>query len=352
MSSRWDWSDNKVKTTKVFDEKRLSKDQMAQRGWLSEKEAAQHDVGFANAPMNIPKPTYIKTGIEEIMDSGQSNAQIIIMRDRPASIFSGYGGQGDQKCSTIDIVAGRMSPRSRTTYVDDKGQEQPAMCDSNFAADAARIYISEKTDIDDNFHIRDGGEPTTFKTGEGKITFSGVHKSVGRSAVGIKADAVRIIGNEGVKIVTGCYERNSRGGSMTPAGIELIALNSYEKPFDVQPFVKGNSLASVLHELMEEVDNLNGLFKEFISHQKGVNKVFQSHEHFFGIGPSYVGTTSGPSYGCNVDIPLDDMNKCERLINRTVSKLTMQGKNLIRLEKVYLSPESRDWILSRFNGTN
>ena len=58
---------------------------------------------------------------------------------------------------------------------------------NSFEADAARIYISELTDIDKNFGVTEG------KSGEMKD----------RSGIGIKADGVRIIGREGVKIVTG-----------------------------------------------------------------------------------------------------------------------------------------------------
>jgi hypothetical protein len=121
-------------------------------------------------------------------------------------------GIGSTSTSTdaarIDLVVGRMSPS-----VPPDG----SFVDNNFQADAARIYISQLTDIDASFGIDPG------KTGYMKA----------RSGIGIKADGVRIIGREGIKLVTGrmqgTNEKNSVGGKMLPAPmIELIAGNNTE----------------------------------------------------------------------------------------------------------------------------
>ena len=121
-------------------------------------------------------------------------------------------GIGSTSTSTdaarIDLVVGRMSPS-----VPPDG----SFVDNNFQADAARIYISQLTDIDASFGIDPG------KTGYMKA----------RSGIGIKADGVRVIGREGIKLVTGrmqgTNEKNSVGGKMLPAPmIELIAGNNTE----------------------------------------------------------------------------------------------------------------------------
>ena len=82
----------------------------------------------------------------------------------------------------------------------------------NFGADAARIYISQLTNVDTNFGISEG------KTGLLKA----------RSAVAIKADGVRIVAREGIKLVTQTDVVNSQGG-LSPIndiyGIDLIAMN-------------------------------------------------------------------------------------------------------------------------------
>ena len=108
----------------------------------------------------------------------------------------------------IDLVVGRLSPSQPVdgSYVD-----------NSFQADAARIYISQLTDIDANFGVDPG------KTGYMKA----------RSGIGIKADGVRVIGREGIKLVTGrmqgSNEKNSVDGKILPAPmIELIAGNNTE----------------------------------------------------------------------------------------------------------------------------
>jgi hypothetical protein len=147
-----------------------------------------------------------------LTDSTQ-NCAIVIGTDRPSGIFSGYGGMGAQGANTIDLVVGRMASNPKLP--------DGTMVGNSFSGDAARIYISQLTDIDLNFGIEAGQS--------GQISQ--------RSGIGIKADAVRVIGREGVKIVSGRSfefsghglfgEQNGRGGKiMSPAPpIELIAGN-------------------------------------------------------------------------------------------------------------------------------
>jgi hypothetical protein len=148
---------------------------------------------------------------------GHDDASIVFGRDRPASLASGWGASGANKANTIDIVVGRMSSaREGDGPPGDSPQVGPSIC-----ADAARIYISQLTDVDMNFGI-----------------VNGRHHMSNRSSVAIKADGVRLIGREGVKIVTGRSfafkgagkggERNSLGGEIkTPAPpIELLAGNN------------------------------------------------------------------------------------------------------------------------------
>jgi hypothetical protein len=145
----------------------------------------------------------------------KKNAFIVFGKDRPSTLVSGYGGRGALNCDTIDIVVGRMSSVESANT-----RRQATIVNPHFGADAARIYISQLTDIDDNFGIIDG--------------VTGNIKS--RSGIGIKADAVRLVGREGVKIVTGKApfegfgpngEPNSLGGKIKQIQpkIELLAGN-------------------------------------------------------------------------------------------------------------------------------
>ena len=146
----------------------------------------------------------------------KKNAFIVFGKDRPSTLASGYGGKGALNCDTIDVVVGRMSSANNVNT-----RRTATIVNPNFGADAARIYISQLTDIDTNFGIVDG--------------ITGNTKS--RSGIGIKADAVRLIGREGVKIVTGKApfdgfgpdgETNSLGGKIKQISpkIELLAGNT------------------------------------------------------------------------------------------------------------------------------
>ena len=187
------------------------------------------------------------------------NAYIVFGKDRPGGLETGFGGRGAINCDAIDIVVGRMSSLPSVNNA-----RTGTIVDPNFAADAARIYISQLTNIDENFGITEGiaGNVTT------------------RSGIGIKADAVRIIGRAGVKIVTGKApfpgfgihgERNALGGRIRQRApkIELIAGNrSGEREVaggaflkreiiqDLQPALKGENTVTALKELHGIIENM------------------------------------------------------------------------------------------------
>jgi len=323
---------------KNIDPARLSLEQKSQINWLSEAEKRSNEVGFAGSSMVIPKPTLIESGIEAIFptsNADQSNAQIVVTRDRPASIFSGYGGKGHQKCSTIDIVAGRVSRASATTFTTSDGEEVAFNVDPNFELDAARIYISEKTDIDANFNLR-----------EQKYRFA--PSMEGRSAIGMKADAIRIIGNEGVRIVTGVYPRDSRGGKIARTGIELVCLNGNDGAFSVQPFVKGDNLVSSLNKLQEHIFKLNAMVMEFIKDQQHLNALFAAHNH---NAPGTLAPTGPPALG-TPDPFKQYFDFSNKKLDDLKIKLQKNSSNIQNWEKVYLSRDGKNWLLSRYNGTN
>ena len=167
--------------------------------------------GQFNTALEEYYPRLERAGCETVY-SGDNNSDIVFGRDRNSSLASGKGGSGGTQCGMIDIVAGRLSS------VIAGGDKCDLMTGPNFAADAARIYITQRGDIDSYF-----GLP------EMKISMSTDNKS----AVGIKSDHTRLIGRESVRIYAGkgqfkgydrYGERNSIGGVIEPTNgtIELI----------------------------------------------------------------------------------------------------------------------------------
>ena len=190
---------------------------------------------------------------------------IVLGTDRPDSERSGYGAEGATGANSIDIMVGRMS--SARNGKGPPGQSGPdgAQVDNSFFADAARIHISQLTDVDANFGLSESNQP----------------QSIARSAIGMKADAIRIIGREGIKLVTGKGdsvkgfgmkgETNSRGGKIQqPApSIDLIAGNNtgkikvwgglfrpIEEIDNLQPAVKGYIIRDSLLEISGILDDI------------------------------------------------------------------------------------------------
>ena len=191
-------------------------------------------------------------------------AYIVMGSVPPGGLATGYGAKGIP-AESIDLVVGRNSSADKG-----KGPKKDSFVDNNFASDAARIYVSRLTDIDEAFGLVNS---PIVNGGRGLIA---------RSGIGIKADGVRIIGREGVKIVTGKMsgrtkfgmhgETNSLGGklSMPAPKIELIAGNNYD---NVQGVALGETTRDSLRELHDIVGELWSAVFNLALIQAGLNTV-------------------------------------------------------------------------------
>tara|TARA_Y100001937_G_C7128876_1_gene336194 strand:+ start:2519 stop:3529 length:1011 start_codon:yes stop_codon:yes gene_type:complete len=216
--------------------------------------------GIAGTEIDEAIPTYESAPSEKII-SGKSNSMIVFGRDRPSVRMSGYGGRGGTQCAKIDLVCGLAS-----SMTEDGPPGSDTVVSPNFALDASRIYISQRSDIDAYMGIA-----STMDRDDSKAS----------SAVGIKADCVRIFGRKNIKIVTGHSKMEGFGpdGELTAAGginevpgtITFIAGNSAEPemkemflygtdprkqkvPFAVKkinPLVRGDMLRKAIEELMD-----------------------------------------------------------------------------------------------------
>ena len=200
-----------------------------------------HSTGIAGANYPEAIPSYEKADCERVY-KGKNDSYIVLGRDRTGTLLEGYGMKGEPKCSSIDIVVGRWS--GLAPKVNEKGKENKVH--PNFTADAARIYISQRTDVD-----------SAFSLAKGKV---GMHKD--RSAVALKADGIRIMGREGIKLVTGIDPKNSKNIEFSKYGIDLIAMNN---DIDLQPLVKGKNLEMCLKRLWYHVDSLAEVVQNFCS---------------------------------------------------------------------------------------
>ena len=233
---------------------------------LVNKNSLSSKRGFANSHLYDPTNQYeYEAALCEKVYNGEANTWIVLGRDRPGGLESGYGGQGELRAGAIDIVAGRLSSF-------DARKTRGKKVSSNFGADAARVYISQKSDIDVNLSIPDG------KTGS----------SIGKSAVAIKADAVRIVARESLKLVTNTDAKLSTGyEAMLGQGVQLIAKNNDN--IDMQPIPKGDNLVAAFEGVCLLISKLNGIVQSFVNFQREYNIELAKHQHkspFFGLDTS------------------------------------------------------------------
>jgi hypothetical protein len=218
--------------------------------------------GLFHTPQPQQNISYKAAPNEHVIQN--EGSYIVLGTDRPDGTASGYGAMGSNRANSIDLVVGRMS--NARGGDGPPGQEDGASeVDSSPFADAARIYISQLTDVDKNFGLAAGN------TGASKA----------RASVAIKADTVRVIGREGVNIVTGeaqgvegyslTGETNSMGGRIVTRApqINLIAGNHtgtyitfggiyhpLEKIGNLQPAVRGELARDAFLEYAEVTEDL------------------------------------------------------------------------------------------------
>lgn len=222
---------------------------------MSEEERSKYK-GIAGNKMVEPVPNYNSTPSEKVIKN-ENNAWVVLGRDRPAGRYSGYSGKGATGAGSVDIVVGRGSPDPRD--VDEEGNT--LFTDPNFQQDAARVHVSQRTDIDKNFNLPEGK----------------VGNSTGKSGVGIKGDAVRLVSREGMKLVTGTDNENSQGGMVgTVSGIDLIAGGDDS---DLQPIPKGDNLKEALDRIVSHINSLTGIVENFITTQMTYNSAMAGHIH-------------------------------------------------------------------------
>lgn len=233
------------------------------------------DSGLYHTLVPMKNLTFKMAPNEAVIQQGGS--YIVLGTDRPATLADGTGGTGYQNASSIDLVVGRMSSARGGD-----GPREGGEVDNSYSADAARVLINQLTKVDKNFGLAEG--------------VGGV-SPVG-SAVAAKADHIRLIGRQSIKIVTGKTqgtkgdgpggEPNSLGGWMHQPSptIELIAGNSTEdrivwggiaQPFEsintMQRACLGNNTKDGLKELSEIVGEIWSAVYNLALIQGGFNSV-------------------------------------------------------------------------------
>ena len=265
----------------------------------------------------------------------KGNAVIKLGKDRHSNRFSGAGGKGQSHCAAIDIVAGNLGHIAKSR--DSRGRK--IYVDPDFKLDAARIYISQKSNVDSYFGLK--------RPKGGGSTNDGFLKST----VALKADTIRLISRESIRLVTRTDHLDAQGGELSNAdqsgyGIDLIAMND---PEDLQPMVKGDNLVECLLALHEMVENVVTILNNFVTFQGTFNKTVQTHTHmspFFGseTAPDFKqvlasGVENTINTALNVQVPM-------------VADIPLNSSALVSDYLDNAGCSSDKFILSRYNRTN
>ena len=271
--------------------------------------------GYANMPSVEAIPKLVLAANQTVY-KGQTNAAIVMGNDTVNSL-SGYGPKGDTNCGAMSIVCGygplNATPTTKVTL--------------NNTKDAAKIYISAKSDPDKDFNLKAGV----------------VGRAKGRSSVVLKADALRFISRDaGISLRTGTDRINSQGAPYESiTGIELVAGDKVE---EIQPMVKGTNLTEALGRLTDHLDKLNGIVDHLLTTQMNFNESLTHHFHY------------SPWYG-NATTPSDavvskGIKTMIDFLQETKRSLVTHKTNLVNFKQTYLMASGDKYINSRWNSVN
>lgn len=293
------------------------------------------NAGLLYSQLYEPVPDYKACDGDRVV-SGKNNQWLVFGRDRPGGYVTGYGpGSGDTQAGAIDIVVGRMSPHVRSANRDGSRVKVSPIFgyskhENREVCDAARIYISQKTDVDTNFLLAGGS--------------IGNRQAI--SAIALKSDAVRIIARDsGIKLIT--QERtlmNSQGhkSSKQPSGIDIIAGNN---DANLQPMVLGNNLTHVLKAHHQLINEIVGIITSLIENISKLDLALASHVHPQSFPP---GLPTIP----DIKLLATSIESIARLTTLDTFSAFAAKFDLERMDKIYLASGGSKSIRSKFNNVN
>ncbi len=285
--------------------------------------------GVGNRKQPEIKPSFLQTTNEKVID-GRTNCFIVLGSDRPGSETSGRGGVGETGAACIDLVAGHLGPRPVT-----KVNGKRISVSKNFELDAARLYITQKGDIDKYLNI----PLRPLKIGTNTLD---TDVAEFMSSVTAKADLVRIVGRENIKIVTHHVSRNSLNTHVGHGGVDIIAgCEVIDEKHSLEPMVKGNKLTSALKELVDNVEGLQAIVAILLKSQIAINEFVTKHRHPCGE------TVSAEMIEDQAVSEINKILKAKQQPNMIVNTLKT-GKYKVK----YFNPISKDYINSLYNRVN
>ncbi len=271
-------------------------------------------------------PRRLKTPAEaKGLSEGYYNSYIVLGKDRKDTAESGYGGRGQPNCGMIHLVAGAFGA-NLSDYKDGPTNAQGQ--DPNFMIDSAYIYISQRADIDDYLELAEGS----------------IGNSIDKSAIAIKADDLRLVGERGVKIVSGRFQQDSfrKPNNIVARGIDLIAGNDST---DLQPMLKGQNTKDAIDKLSTLLQLSLEIIAQALVYQAKVNSEVASHEHITNIPKE-------PTLPLKASLKVA-CNGANQNFNESVSKeISNILSDITAFKETFLKDGGDKYIASKYNNTN
>ena len=244
-----------------------------------------------------------------------SGARIVLTRDNHGHRATGVGGAGGTKCEAIDIVAGSLTSAKEIKRDDTQSR-------ANFAEDGARLYLTERGDVNAYFATA-------------KSDTAGVYTSSKlKSGAGLKSDHTLVIGRERVRILAGESkydggERLATGGSPIKPVIEIGA-TSAEKHHRA---VLGENLVEYLNKMNETMTDLNKKIADLELNLLNYKFSMAIHQHQ-GVGVGAIVTfpdviTAGPEF----------LESVGPVVNKTTKAVVEEYNKIIVNTKAFGIPD-------------
>lgn len=331
-------------TTKVTPKLDLNKINNNSISDFDKPELIINSVGMAGDDIPEIRPAFVNIQ-SEILIEGKQDCTIVLGRDR-VSDTNGYGLSGETSCASIDLVVGRKA-------CDPNFNIKTSQTGPSFIEDAARVYISQKSDIDDALGIPAGK--------------SGI--SIARSSTAVKSDSTRIVGRESLKLVVGSDLRNSLGGLVTTQhGVELIRLGPGIQDGDrvmnietiaenqireielggMQPMTLGINTAFAFDQLAHKLQKLCSVVSTFAITVVTYASKMGTHIHEKDVVPLYFGIPPGPS----TQAVLADIELKTNLLQYTINDISRLHKEIDFYKTQHLTPVGPYYINSKYHTLN
>jgi len=284
--------------TKLYTERQKQRiKEQIELGNLNGAMCTDLQVGSSGAPdedifQPEDNPTRFKAEAEKEFSRGPSNCYIVLGKDRMGDIYSGFGGRGVPNSNSIDLVAGLASSLEVKSKLYLTKED---VVDPNPFTDAARVYISQRTDLDTSFGIT-----------EGKMYR--LDKKQGVSGIAAKADMILVLGRRNVKIKAGqsrgeknYIETDAHGTKLPDARIELIADGPLE------PLVRGDKMVKCIDGIYNQIHDNRNLITNMLVEIVNLRGQLALHTHQAALGPTLPSEKLMSSYMSNLPEELQNI---------------------------------------------